>query len=96
MTDAVSVDFVEDVASAVRVLETVGVDCAALIEWAGERVGGGWNVGTRWVVDVGDCDADAVAVGVGGDDGGVVHDVFTVGLCYQLDIVRVGRREKKI
>lgn len=81
MTNAVSVDFVQDVARAVRVLETVGVDCAALLEWAGEWVvDGGWNVGTRWVGAVGYCDADAVAVGIGGDDGGVVHDVFSVGL----------------
>ena len=70
MTNTVSVDFVEDVAGAVRVLETVGVDGAALLEWTGEwAVGGGWNVGTRWVATVGYCDADAVAVWVGGDDG---------------------------
>lgn len=69
MTNAVSVDFVEDVAGAVRVLETVGVDGAALVEWAGEWVSGGWNVGTRWVAAVSYCDADAVTVGVGGDDG---------------------------
>lgn len=80
MADAVSVDFVQDVARAVRVLEIAGVDGAALLEWAGEWVGRGWNVGTRWVGGVGYCHADAVAVWVGLDDGGVVHDVFTVGL----------------
>lgn len=80
MADAVSVDFVDDVACPIRVLEPAGVDCAALLEWAGQWVGGGWNVGTRWVVAVGYCDADAVPVRVGGDDGGVIHDVFSIGL----------------
>lgn len=96
MTNAVSVDFVEDVACAVRVLEAVSVDGAALLEWAGEWVvGGSWNVGARWVGAVGYCDADAVAVWVGGDDGGVVHYVFSVGLCIVINLLHIKMVEAK-
>ncbi|KAL3713670.1 hypothetical protein TMatcc_002373 [Talaromyces marneffei ATCC 18224] len=65
VADTVSVHFVEDIARAVRVLETAGVDGATTFEWACDWVGGDWSVRTRWVDAVGYCDADAVAVGAG-------------------------------
>lgn len=78
VAEAVSVDFVVDLAGAVVVLEAGGIDGAALVEGTGQGLVFGC---VRALDGFGGCDADAVLLGVLAGEGGEVHDERSVVLC---------------
>lgn len=77
VTNAVAVDFEDDVARAVGVEEAGGIDGAALVKTAGEGIFAG-NVRACWVGGFGDCDADAVVADLLFGFARVVQDILSI------------------